>query len=168
MAEGDIVPFDPRALLAALERSRVNYVVIGAVARILHGTDEVTDGLDICPQGRPENTARLLAALDEVEASGVERREALAESLSSGEIVALGSRSGELRIVPQPAGTRRGWDDLRRHANRESIGDGLRVSVASLDDLVRMAAALDREGDQEIRRQMRLLQGLERGRGLER
>ena len=54
---------------------------------------------------------------------------------------------GELKIVPEPAGTRGGYDDLRRAATREPIGKGLRPRVASTADLARMLAALGREPD---------------------
>jgi hypothetical protein len=48
----DARTFDPYALLGALERRRVAYVVIGAFARVIHGADELTDGLDIVPSLR--------------------------------------------------------------------------------------------------------------------
>ena len=35
-------PFDPYAILAALERRRVTYVVIGAFARVVQGAEEIT------------------------------------------------------------------------------------------------------------------------------
>jgi len=168
VAADEPVPFDPRALLGALERHRVNYAVIGAVARVLHGTDEVTDGLDICPQRRPENVGRLIEALEELQIKRTGDRDRVLSAVEAGEVATLASPAGELRIVPVPEGTRGGWDDLRRHANREAIGSGLRVTVASLDDLIRMSAALARERDLAIRPQLMRLRGLERGVGLER
>jgi hypothetical protein len=154
--------FDPRALLAALERHRVNYVVVGAVARVLHGTDEVTNGLDVCPQRRDENLERFDAALAELDVAPV------AEEVRAGAaLIARETRAGVLQVVPVPAGTRGGWDDLRRRANREALGDGLRASVAALDDLVRMSAALDRDQDAGVRLQLRRLVELDRGLGLE-
>lgn len=48
---------------------------------------------------------------------------------------------GAIVIVTEPAGTRGGFDDLRRAAMREPIGRGLRVQVASTADLARMLAA---------------------------
>jgi hypothetical protein len=155
--------FDPRAMIAALERHRVNFVVIGAVARVLHGTDEVTGGLDVCPQRRDENLERLDAALGELDAAGV-----AGEVRGGAAVIRRDTRAGQLQVVPVPAGTRGGWEDLRRRANREALGDGLRASVASLDDLVRMSAALDREGDAAVRLQLRRLVELDRGLGLER
>ena len=61
-------------------------------------------------------------------------------------VVELETRAGELKLVPEPAGTR-GYDDLRRRADREPLGRGLRPQVASTDDLARMLGALDREQD---------------------
>ena len=73
----------------------------------------------------------------------------------------LATDAGELKIVPEPAGTR-GYDDLRRRASREPLGRGLRPSVASLDDHARMLAALDREQDQIALQTIRRLIELER------
>ena len=43
-------------------------------------------------------------------------------------------------IAPAPSGTR-GYEDLRRDAIMIQLGEGLRVSVASLVDLLRVAEA---------------------------
>ena len=66
--------FDPYALLAALERRRVAYVLIGGFARVIQGTDELTQGLDLAPSLRAENLSRLGLALTELEAERVDRR----------------------------------------------------------------------------------------------
>ena len=84
-------------------------------------------------------------------------------------VLELQTDAGELKIVPEPDGTR-GYDDLRRRARREPIGRGLRPSVASPDDHARMLAALDREQDQvplqTLQRLIELERELHRGRGL--
>jgi hypothetical protein len=59
-----------------------------------------------------------------------------------------------------PAGTR-GYDDLRRAAVREPLGQGLRPAVASKGDLARMLSALGREDDAEKLHQLRRLIELE-------
>ena len=41
--------FDPYAILTALERRRVTYVLIGGFARVIQGTEELTLGLDFTP-----------------------------------------------------------------------------------------------------------------------
>jgi hypothetical protein len=92
-----------------------------------------------------------------------------------GPALELETRAGELKLVPEPAGTR-GWDDLRRCASREPLGHGLRPRIASTDDLARMLGALDRDQDTERLLHFRRLMTLERqlnrelgrGRGIER
>jgi hypothetical protein len=67
--------FDPRAILAALERNYVDYVVIGGFARVIRGADEITLGVDITPSFAKDNLARLAQALDELDAGRIDRRE---------------------------------------------------------------------------------------------
>jgi hypothetical protein len=156
-------PFDPYALLTALERRRVTYVLIGGFARIIQGTEELTHGLDLVPSLRAENIRRLGLTLDDLDArlpSG--KRPALDGDLSKQAALELQTDAGELKIVPEPAGTRGGYDDLRRAATREPIGRGLRPRVASIGDLARMLAALGREQDLAPLRQLRALAELDR------
>jgi hypothetical protein len=93
---------------------------------------------------------------------------------------------GELNVVVEPAGTRRGFDDLRRGATEEHIGAGLRARVASVADLARMSAAfahelgrnpgreaerlrqLEVERSRELRRIMEVEVGMERTLGISR
>lgn len=158
-------PFDPYALLAALDRERVSYVVVGGFARVVNGSGETTRGLDIVPSLREENLRRLARLLEQLDAP------VDADQLGSAEPVIASTRAGELRIVPTPWGTR-GYDDLRRRADRENLGRGLRPAVASVVDCVRMLEASDREVDSDrllrIRRMMELERELvpERGFGI--
>jgi hypothetical protein len=167
--------FDPREMLATLSRNYVSFVVIGGLARVIRGTDELTDGVDICPSLQQGNLERLSEALEELDARRTDRqRLSLGADVLSGEsVIRLRTTCGELKLVPEPEGTRRGYDDLRRGASREHLGQGLRPEVASVADLARMAAALGREQDlvrsRELRRILEVEHTLQRtlGRGLE-
>ena len=164
--------FDPYAILQALERQRAIYVVVGGLGRVLQGSDELTDGVDIVPLLREENLRLLERALDDLKARRADGKAlTLERDLARLPVLEFATAAGELKVVPEPAGTR-GYDDLRRHAKREPIGQGLRPSVASLDDHARMLAALDRDQDHEpllmIRRLIELEHGLDHGRSLER
>jgi hypothetical protein len=150
-------PFDPRALLGVLDRHRVAFIVIGGLARVIEGADEITRGLDITPSTKPENLRRLADALGE---SGVGETDVDAE-----EPTTVMTPHGELQVIPVPAGTR-GYDDLRRAAVREPIGHGLRPAVASKGDLARMLSALGREEHAEKLRQLRRLIELEHELGM--
>ena len=62
----DAVGFDPRPLLAALDRAGARAVVIGQVAGILHGSTELTGDLDLLWSGRPEEAVAMARAFADV------------------------------------------------------------------------------------------------------
>ncbi len=164
--------FDPYKALEALDRQRVTYIVIGALGRVIHGSDELTDGIDIVPSTREENLRRLGVALEDLNARRRNGKAPVLErDLASTPVLELQTDAGELNIVPEPAGTR-GYDDLRRRAVREPLGRGLRPSIASVDDHARMLATLGREQDREplltIQRVIELEHQLHRGLYVER
>ena len=160
--------FDPYALFEALERQRVSYVVVGAFARIVHGSGEITNGLDIVPSLRDENLRRITRAVDELAGSSTALQ---ADVLSAGEPVTVATAAGAVTLVLQPWGTR-GYDDIRIRGNRENLGRGVRPQIASLVDLTRMLEASRRREDaerlQRLRRLMELERQLSRGPRLER
>ncbi len=139
--------FDPYGLLQGLDRHGVTYIVIGGFARVIQGTEEITRDLDVVPSTRPENLRRLEAALRDLGAERMDRRELTIDeqALRAERVLELETEHGRLKIVPEPLGTR-GYDDLRRAATREPLGRGVRPSVASIGDLARMVSAL---GDEE-------------------
>ena len=165
----DLQPaFDPLAILAALDRQRVTYIVVGGFARVIQGAEETTRGVDIVPSTREENIRRLDLALQELNVrtpSGGAL--SLDQSTLHEPVVAVTTDRGELKLVWEPAGTG-GYDDLRRAATREPLGRGLRPSVASIGDLSRMLSALGRQEDIPKVLAMRRLAELEISRGLER
>jgi hypothetical protein len=160
-------PFDPLGLLGTLQRHQVAYIVIGALGRVLQGTDELTRGVDIVPSAKGQNLERLDAALQDLNARYPDGREVSFQgNVPLDEPVELMTDRGELKVILEPAGTR-GYDDLRKAATREGIGRGVRPAVASTDDLARMLAALGREDDRTKLQDLRRLAELERGLGLE-
>ena len=154
-------------MLATLDRHRVTYIVIGAFARVVQGADEITRGIDIVPSTRKENLRRLDAALQELGAEGVDgTKGSLTDKETLEPVADFMTDRGELKVVPEPEGTR-GYDDLRRAATREPLGQGLRPSVASVGDLSRMLSALGRDDDLPKLLAMRRLAELELSRGIE-
>jgi len=160
--------FDPLGVLQALDNHRVSYIVVGSLARIIQGADEMTNGVDIVPPMREETLRRLDLALAELGARRTDRKKlAPRQNDPSPEpVLALTTKLGELKIVPQPEGTG-GYDDLRRAATREYLGKGVRASIASVGDLARMISALGREDDIPKLMAMRRIAELDVGRGLE-
>lgn len=154
--------FDPYEILHAFDRERVTYVLIGGLARVLEGSDEITRGVDLTPSMRPENLRRLEMTLERLDARPVGGGAFSIEALDQMPVLELESNHGEMKLVREPEGTR-GYDDLRRAARREAIGEGLRIQVASPGDLVRMLSALGREPDELKIETMRRVVELDRG-----
>jgi hypothetical protein len=158
--------FDPYAMVGELERAGVYYVIVGALARVLHGADEVTRGLDLTPALRPQNLERLDLALTNLNARRADGKPLdVAELEAEQEPIVLESDAGEIKLVAQPAGTR-GYGDLSRRSRQQPIGEGLRPKVAAADDLVRMLEALARDDDALRLETMRRVVELDRGLGL--
>ena len=157
--------FDPLGLLAAIQKRHASFILIGALARITRGTDEPTHGVDITPWMRPTTLDNLELALEDLNAR---RADGKPFTLDTDEpVIELQTDSGQLKIVPQPAGTR-GYEDLRRAASHEHLGKGVRPHIASIGDLIRMSGALGRDYDRDlvIVNQLRKIAELERDLGI--
>lgn len=162
--------FDPLGIFAELNRQKVTFLLIGGLARVIQGADELTEGVDITLPLREENLRRLNLALEGLNARPRDHRKAgLEERIERGdEVIPFQTDRGELKVVPVPDGTQ-GFDDLRRRMSREYLGHGVRVAIPSIDDLSRMVGAMGRDEDIERLLGMRRLAELERslGHGLE-
>ena len=153
--------FDPYALLEALDRERVSYVVVGGFARVVHGSGETTHGLDIVPSLRPENLRRLARALEGLDGTGPDGGAIRPDELAQDAPFRADTRAGALTVVPKPWGTG-GYDDIRIRGNRENLGRGIRPQIASLVDLTRMLEASRLAEDTERLQRLRRLMELER------
>ena len=161
--------FDPEAILRVLLENEVQYVLIGGLAATLHGSPHVTTDADIVPARDTENLVRLAQALSDLQARvRVEGEpegiafDISASMLSGVEILNLVTRYGDLDLTFVPSGTQ-GFTDLRRGASDIAI-HGVRVSVASLADVIRSKEASDREKDRLVLPTLRqLLDRLEDG-----
>lgn len=143
--------FDPRQILSSLQGNMVLNVVIGGLARVLRGSDEVTTGVDVCPSLQRQSVARLAKALEKMEAVRPDGRELIVDvdTLQAEPVMELSTAFGELKLVPTPAGVPRGFDALRAGGSAEHLGMGLRPEIASTRDLITMSAALRRDHDLE-------------------
>jgi hypothetical protein len=142
-------PFDPRSILASLQAAAVSSIVIGGLARVARGSEELTRGIDICPSLQAVNLARLEAALANISATRPNGRELVLDEahLRAEPVIELSTAFGELKLIAAPAGVPRGYDALRAGATSEHLGDGLRPEIASTADLVAMSGALRRDED---------------------
>lgn len=142
----------PDELFACLDRHQVQYVLIGGLAAVLHGSPLPTVDADICPSRDRENLTRLAAALRELDArirsadtpTGVPFP-VEATFLSSVELLNLQTRVGDLDLVFVLAGGS-DYESLARRARAMRVRD-LTIHVAALDDVIRSKEAADRPKD---------------------
>ena len=172
MSEPEQTRFDPFALMQALDRHRVRYIVIGAVGRVIRGSGELTEASTSSRcSARRTCAGSVWPSTRSTRAGPTAASTTWSRSLAAAPVLELQTDRGQLKIVSEPAGTR-GYDDLRRAASREPLGRGLRPSIASAGDLARMLAALNREQDRvplrRLRRLIELDHELGRSRGIER
>jgi hypothetical protein len=162
--------FEPEAILAALERHGVRYVLIGGIAAVARGAGLVTEDVDVTPARDDDNLERLAEALRELDARI--RIDASASSsvalpfdgrlLAANDIWTLTTRFGKLDLVLRPGGFERGFDDLNPGATRERVGETLEVMVATVDQLIVSKEAAGRAKDREAVAELRRMRSLGR------
>jgi hypothetical protein len=149
-------PLDLPALLRALERHRVQHVVIGGVAAQFWGSPHPTRALDLTPDPHPANLARLAGALTELGARewvpGIGEPVQLPmdrRRLHPGRSLLTRTAHGELDVIHRPHGLEGGYAELA--AGRRAVdAHGVRVQVAALSDLLQSAHAGKREKDRIV------------------
>ena len=138
-------------LLQRLVARGVDFVVIGGIAAILHGSSRATFDLDICfatDEPNLRSLGEVLVGLD-ARLKGVDDAVPFvpdAETLRRVEVLTLETAAGELDVLARPSRAPR-YDVLRRRADRYDLG-GFSVLVASVDDLIAMKQAANRRKDQ--------------------
>jgi hypothetical protein len=129
----------------------VDYVVVGGIAAVLHGSDRNTFDLDICPAQDRDNLERLGKALIDIDARlrGIDEDVPFVpdgRALGGMEIVTLDTSFGPLDILVRPDGCPP-YSQLRRRAKAMNIGSGTAL-VASIADLLEMKRSTGRDKDQ--------------------
>lgn len=142
----------PEAILAALARHAVDFLLIGGLAAVAHGSRRMTRDIDVVVAPEDENLGRLEAALKELGA-----RQLLAGGkegpIQPGDVAvtALGtmlqtrSPAGRLDIVGAPAGAAP-YPELRSRSTVVLVA-GVEVGIVGLDDLIAMKRASGRPLD---------------------
>ena len=161
--------FKPTALLRELVAKGVDFVVIGGIAMVGHGSARTTRDLDIVyavDRANLEVLGELMVGLG-ARLRGVDETVPFvpdARTLRQTSILTLDTPLGWIDLLVSPAGSP-AYAQLRAHAERITI-DGTVVLIASLDDLESMKRAAGRPKDlldleeieviRRLRRQLRL------------
>lgn len=148
-------PLDPGCIFRVLAEHEVQYVLIGGLAAVLHGSPAMTNDADIVPEHAEENLVRLSDALRSLDArlradtdpDGIafEPHPALLAQMA---IANLTTRCGDLDLAFAPAGIE-GFAELVGSAEVFEIG-GHVVRVASLNHIIRSKEAADRPKDRAV------------------
>jgi hypothetical protein len=145
------------AIVAALNRHQVRYVIIGAFAAIAQQAPiPATRDIDLTPETSQENLARLSLALSELGARI--RTEAVPEGLAfSHDAMSLGAAAvwnlicadGEFDISFYPSGFAGGYAELAVNAHRLRVGE-VEVVVADLADVIHSKESAGRPKDLRV------------------
>lgn len=148
---------NPAAIVGALNRHRVRYIVIGAFAAIAQQAPiPATRDIDITPDSSPENLERLSQALTDLGARI--RTEAVqgglpfshdAASLAGSEMWNLICADGEFDISFRPSGFAGGYEQLAVGARRVRVAAEV-VVVADLADVITSKEAAGRPKDLRV------------------
>lgn len=161
--------FDPDRILGALHDAGVDFVLIGGLAAVVHGSTLTTADVDVTPERSAENLERLAAALrslgarlrTESEPDGVPFPIDAGFLAAQPALLNLVTEAGDVDLAFAPAGHPGGYVDLRSDAIVVSLVEGAHTAVASLDDVIASKRAADRPKDraalpylEELRRQL--------------
>lgn len=143
-------PLEADRLLQTLAKHGVEFVVIGGLAGLVHGSAYPTFDLDVVYSRVRPNLERLVAALEEL---GVTLRGAPADlpfqldvrTLENGANFTFDSPYGKFDILADAAGMP-SYEELRAEARLDEI-EGVEVRVASIDHLIAMKRAAGRPKD---------------------
>jgi predicted nucleotidyltransferase len=147
-------------ILQRLVKAKVEFVVIGGYAAVIHGSAYVTNDVDVCTVLSPENVERIRAALVDLKPvhRQTHRRLSFLEHPAVGEEVQnlyLETDHGVIDILSSVLGV---GDFYRLREQAESVMlFGQTVKVISIDDLIAAKEAVGRDKDKLTAKELRCL-----------
>lgn len=141
-------PLDLLAIVTALEEDKIDYVIIGGFAGLIHGMPLPTYDVDIMLSPEKKYQNKLLQTMERIGATPLPEDESLSanEALIRQTDVSFATPHGYLDVVAQPAGFAN-YRVLHRNARRIQLSDNVEPFVASLRDVVHSKRSANRERD---------------------
>jgi hypothetical protein len=157
--------FRPQELLQRLIAADVDFVVVGGIAAVVHGSAAITRDLDITyatDSGNLERLARVLVALGATLRGVTDDVPFVPDgrTLRRTRVLTLDTPDGWLDLLAQPAGSP-AYEQLRARSDRQLVA-GVTVNVASLEDLIAMKKAAGRPKDLVAVEELEAIQRLRR------
>lgn len=142
-----------RATLRALHEGRVEFILVGGLAAVLQGAPVHTFDVDVVYSQESENITRMLAVLEAIEAifriQPERRLQPTTTHLAGSGHLNLTTRHGPLDLLATIGRDLR-YQDLLSDSIDVEIGDGIRIRVLSLDQLIRLKEDLAGEKDRMV------------------
>ncbi|MGZ8795047.1 MAG: hypothetical protein ACXW0F_10460 [Gaiellaceae bacterium] len=161
MASHEQVDFQPKPILRRLLEHEVDFVLIGGLAGVAHGSSYPSYDIDIAYAGGKKNLERLASALQDLGATLRGAPSTLpfqldARTLKAGAHFTFQTSYGSLDIVAEPDGAP-SYDKLKAAAGAPVEFEGELIFVASLDHLIAMKEAAGRTKDKLMATEYRVL-----------
>lgn len=156
-----------REILEVLNKHRVEYIIVGGVAAVIHGAPITTFDLDALVRVHRDNADRLLQALSDLEAHFREHQIPLkptrADILAGGHMLLM-TRAGPLDVLGFIGDGQR-YGDLVSFSSKVDIGTGT-FRVLGLEELIRQKKAMGRPKDRAVSELLEeVLRNQKKGRG---
>jgi hypothetical protein len=143
---------DYLALIRTLVEHGVDFIIVEGVSAVLHGAPVTTFDLDVVHSRTPDNIARLLSALQDLDAyyraRGDQRLRPTPARLTSPGHQLLMTRLGPLDLLGT-IGASHDYEGLLSHSLEVQVG-GMLVQILDLETLIRTKVELDRDKDRAV------------------
>lgn len=145
--------FEPERICAVLIEEGVEFVLVGGLAAVLHGSPLPTVDIDVVPSRSAENLERLARALKRLdaklrtEAGPVDAPIDAAFLKAMPVMLNLVTAFGDLDLTYEPSGPRGDFVQWNEEASDMTIGDEIAIRVASLEAVIDSKRAADRPKD---------------------
>ncbi|HEY5907548.1 MAG TPA: hypothetical protein VIZ31_05850 [Vicinamibacteria bacterium] len=140
---------DPVEILSLLSAGKVDFVVVGMAAGVLRGAPVTTADLDIVHRRDPENVARLLSVLGDIDATyrhdSRRLRPGVSHLVSAGHQL-LTTKHGDLDCLGT-IGEAQSYEDLLARAPELELRPGLVLRVIDLPTLIELKEKAGRPKD---------------------
>jgi predicted nucleotidyltransferase len=152
-------------ILQRLVEAKVEFVVIGGYAAVIHGSAYITNDVDVCTVLSPENVERIRAALGDLKPvhRQTHRRLSFLEHPAPGQTLQnlyLETDHGIIDILSTVLGVG-DFHRLRERAETVTLF-GKTVAVISIEDLIAAKEAVGRDKDQLTAKELRCLVAMRR------
>ena len=150
--------FEPEAVIAALNRAGVRYVLVGGLASGAHGVVRATRDVDLVPAPEAENLGALAVVLTALGARHPIQDRLSADNLAAPSSIKLETDHGEVHVLNRMPGTPP-FGELEAQALSVEIEPQVSAPVCSLAHLRQMKRASDRPRDQVDLQELNELHG---------